>query len=488
LLSTNSAGEDDVALKDIDTFVFVMLENRSFDHMLGYLSLDDTPDRLPVDGLRSDPAWRAQRANLGNGTPHQVKHILSTQPIDEDPPHGSITIEKQINTPTHGGLPKMGGFVQTYLDTFKNPPPGDPGAVMGYYDSEAVGSFDFLARNYCVCDRWFTPLPLGTQANRLMAMSGSSKVVDNVRGLPNQELAYTWLGERGIGWRVYVSGGFAPFFLMMPDWTLKIGTSLAFGDGPFRRYGKFESNWASPKTMPQVIFIEPEYGDAPGRTPNDDHPPAPVSRGQALVADVYRILSSNPGRWARTLMIVTYDEHGGFFDHVPPLPIRGSAGNKTFPTTGPRVPALLISPHVGKGTVFSEDLDHTSFLQLVADRFTMDGKYSQPVSDRNRALGRLSHALLPGPRPGPVPAMPALQFKSMMPLALEGLAMGRADAPPTPNALALDTAARRLAAECPEVMEQPEWREMKAYLESNLPPVPKRRDNVGRAPIDLERR
>lgn len=484
-----------MALNDIDTFVFVMLENRSFDHMLGYLSLDDTPGKMAVDGLRTDPVWRAQHANLGNGTPFQVKRLPSSQPIDEDPPHGNLTIDKQINTPTAGGLSKMGGFVQSFLDTYKKPPPADPAAVVGYYDAEALGTYDFLAKNYCVCDRWFAPLPLGTQANRLMSMSGTSKVVDNVKGLPNQDLVYDWLGGRGIGWRAYVSGGFVPFFLMMPKWTAKIGLSLAFGDGPFRRLGKLAANWASPKTMPQVIFIEPEYGDAPGSTPNDDHPPAPVSRGQQLVADVYNILISNPARWSRTMMIVTYDEHGGFFDHVPPLAIPGKAGKAgatAFATTGPRVPALIVSPHVGQGQVFSESLDHTSFLQLLADRFTIDGKYSPPVTGRNGSLGRISHALLATPRTGKAPPLPQLEFKAMAPLALSapGLALAApaADAPPTPNAFALDAAARRFAAAYPAAIERPELRELKRYLETNPPPKPRRRDNVGRAPVDLKRR
>src|SRR3546814_16897638 len=79
--------------------------------------------------------------------------------------------------------------------------PADPGVVMGHYIAEDVPTFDFLAHNFCVCDRWFTPLPLGTQANRLMAMSGASRVVDNVTGLPAQHLVYAWLEERGVPWR-----------------------------------------------------------------------------------------------------------------------------------------------------------------------------------------------------------------------------------------------------------------------------------------------
>ncbi len=107
--------------------------------------------------------------------------------------------------------------------------PADPGVVMEHYVAEDVPTFDFLARNFCICDRWFTPLPLGTQANRLMAMAGTSRVVDNVIGLPDQPLVYDWLEERGVPWRVYVSGGFTPFFIMLRRWALRIVGSIALG-------------------------------------------------------------------------------------------------------------------------------------------------------------------------------------------------------------------------------------------------------------------
>jgi phospholipase C len=468
-----------------------MLENRSFDHMLGYLSLDDTPGKLPVDGLRTDPAWRTKYANLGKGAPFEVKHIPGSQPIKEDPPHGRTAIAAQMLQLTAGGE-KMGGFVDSYLNAFKAPPPADPGLVMGYYDGNDLPTYDFFAKNYCVCDQWFASLPCGTQANRLMASSGTSRVADNAKPLPNQKLVYNWLGDRGIGWRVYVHGGFAPFFLMMPDWTLKIAASFPT-NGPFRRYDKFESDWRSPKTMPNVLFVEPEYVDAPGSSPNDDHPPAMVARGQAFVADIYRILTSNPARWARTLMIVTYDEHGGFFDHVPPLPIQGAAASMFFPSTGPRVPALLVSPHVGKGQVFSEKLDHTSFLQLLADRFGVannqppyvDGNHSPEVTARNQHLGRIRNALQAAPRAGKPPAIPASGVKGMMSLAAS--AARPAQAPPTPNAAALDAAARRIALECPHLLDAPEWREMKKYIETNPPPGPEHEGTVGRVPVDVDK-
>jgi phospholipase C len=465
-----------MALQDIETIIFVMMENRSFDHMLGYLSLDDTPNKMAVDGLRSDPQWQASYANVANGGTFPLRRLPPLHPVKEDPPHGQVRIKTQIDTPPAGpGPTKMGGFVKTFVEA--HPASTDPGVVMGYYDAATLPTYDFFARNFCVCDKWFTPLPLGTQANRLMAMAGESKVVDNVVPLPDQKLVYDWLKEKGIGWRVYVSGGFAPFFLMMKRWALPIARSIALGDGAFRRYGKFRDHWASDAQLPPVIFIEPEYEDAPGSKPNDDHPPAPATRGQAFLNDIYRTVVSNKARWAKTLMIVTYDEHGGFFDHVAPPAIAGQAGGVAFATTGPRVPAFLISPHVEAGQVFSETLDHTAFLTLLDERFNGGAGYSPAVTQRQSKFGRLSRALRATARAGAAPKLAApTEFKV---LASASEAAGTPRAPDTPNAAGLDAMARELREEHPELFNKEGWREMDRYLDENTPPVPKNQDHIG---------
>lgn len=465
-----------MAINDIDTIVFVMLENRSFDQMLGYLSLDETANKLPVDGLKSDKAWQWPWANLARGAEYPIRRISAAQPIDEDPPHGREAISAQIETAPRGpGPDRMGGFVETYMQAHKHP--ADPGVVMGHYAAEDVPTFDFLARNFCVCDRWFTPLPLGTQANRLMAMSGESRVVDNVIALPEQLLVYDWLEERGVPWRVYVSGGFTPFFILMRRWSLKIVKSLAFGKGAFRRFSTFRRDWKSADPMPSVIFIEPEYADAPMSDPNDDHPPAPISKGQDFIREIYGIVSSNLARWQKTLMIVTYDEHGGFFDHVVPPELKTTVGDVTFQTLGPRVPALLVSPHVGAGQVFSEQLDHTSVLQLIAERFGK-GSYSDTVDERQAAMGRIANALLDEARAERPPMMPP-RARGAEPM---GAPVAHAPtAPQTPNAAAIDAIMREMAVEHPDLIEQPGWTEMRTYMATNPPPVPVHRDNIGDA-------
>lgn len=465
-----------MALTDIDTIVIAIMENRSFDHMLGYLRLDETPHPLPLEGLRSEPGWRSARANRHAGTAFPVHRLAADQQTIADPPHGHAAIALQISRPPVGpGLTAMGGFVESYATLSKAPPP-DPGAVMGYYDAAAVPTFDFLARNFCVCDRWYAALPLGTQANRLMAMSGESRLIDNSGlFLPEQPLVYDWLTTNKVHWCAYQSGNFFPFFSLMAKWLPEIATSLTLsalgGRGRFRRYKRFREEWQSPKDMPSVIFVEPEYGDGPHETPNDDHPPTGVAPGQALLADLYATLASNPARWQKTLLIVTYDEHGGFYDHVQPMPMPTAIAGVMIPSTGVRVPALLVSPHVAPGHVFSEPLDHTSVLQLLDDRFAGGRGYSSAVVKRQASLGRIAHALSAQPRVA-TPALPMLPARAAEATAIRVETAAAATAPDTPNAAAFDAAARKFAIEHPDLLMQPGWEDVRRYLAVRPAPDP----------------
>lgn len=468
-----------MALRGIQTIIFCMLENRSFDHMLGYLSLEGT---LAVEGLRADPVWQAGWINTGNGNPYRLNRLQATDRID-DPPHGSVRIKQQMETPAQAH-PNMGGFVQAYLDSRepdasarKKPLSNPPDRVMGYYTSSAVPTFDFFARNYCVCDHWFTPLPLGTQANRLMAMAGESKVADNEFGLPYQPLVYDWLKRNRIKWRVYQSGDFFPFFALMDRWAFHIVGEVFQKKGNFTRFHRFADDWKNAASMPPVIFVEPEYSDGPRKAPNDDHPPTMVGGGQALLRELYEALIGNEERWARTLLIITYDEHGGFFDHVSPLRVRGKAGGEVFETTGPRVPAFLVSPMVEPGSVYSENLDHTSFLALLAERFTPGHGYSAAVNERQGQLtGRISATLLDKPRAGPPPRMSQAPT-SAAPLSAAASSSLAPRAPDTPNAVAFDRLARRVQRERPGLLGHGDLAGVREYL-AKAPPAALRTDHI----------
>jgi phospholipase C len=304
-----------------------------------------------------------------------------------------------------------------------------------------------------------------------MAMGGASSIVDNAPLLlPNQDLVYDWLTRHGVNWRAYQSGDFFPFFSLMERWTPEIATSLALSvvgeGGRFRRFSKFAADWANNgKPMPPVVFIEPEYTDGPHVDPNDDHPPTGIAKGQVFFAEVYAALIANPQRWRNTLMIVTYDEHGGFFDHVPPLPIPGSAGGTGFTTTGVRVPALVVSPHVAPGKIHSGALDHTSILQFLADRFAPGEDYSPAVAARQAELSRLSEILAPAP----VMRAPAIDAVALS--AVRNFAAAAPVPPPNgalpsdpPNAQALHNVAMKIAADHPDLLVAQGWESLAGYV------------------------
>jgi phospholipase C len=208
------------ALDLVETIVVVIMENRSFDHMLGYLSLPGT-SRIPVEGVQSDPAWLRQHANSG------VEPFEFSVPEIDDPPQERATIAMQLGTPSNPGGPcPMNGFVESYLK--RQPAPSDKRLVMGYYGAQSVPTFDFFAHNFTVCDHWFAALPTGTQANRLMAMGGATTIIDNAPlFLPDQPLVYDWLAEHQVTWCAYQSGHYLPFFALMRKWQDEIANSLA---------------------------------------------------------------------------------------------------------------------------------------------------------------------------------------------------------------------------------------------------------------------
>src|SRR5438105_4076455 len=158
----------------IKTIVVVMMENRSFDHMLGYLRL--TKGWENVDGVKpGDPDWIQRTTNIYNGKAYPPFH--QTDPFHKmpaDPPHEYTDIARQMGYPDDHGVFPMNGFVQSYANAKEKPIIGDlkSAVVMGYFTGEAVPVTDFLAKNFAVCDHWFSALPAGTQANRLMSMAG----------------------------------------------------------------------------------------------------------------------------------------------------------------------------------------------------------------------------------------------------------------------------------------------------------------------------
>jgi phospholipase C len=361
-------------LQKIDHIVVLMLENRSFDHMLGYLSLEG--GRGDIDGLREE------FANVHDGHRYPVHH-LDTTAIPDDPDHSARSVDRQVG----GG--KMDGFVASYAETLSRGgvKDGDPGRVMGYYNAADVPVYDHLAREFAVCERWFSSVPGATWPNRLYAITGRAArsrddLPHNLPPMYNQPSFVRHLDAGGISWRWY---SFEVGTLRMADAHYALGHH-----GNFAFFSKENLNWkaalevridaqttsfledAARGTLPSVSWIDPNFSNFNpiGFQPNDDHAPADIRDGQELVLAVYHALATGP-QWEKTMLVIFYDEHGGFYDHVPP-PVAADDHRRMFGRYGVRVPALVVSPWAEAGSVSTTVFDHTSIIKTILLRFAPD--------------------------------------------------------------------------------------------------------------------
>jgi len=388
----------------VSTVVLVTMENRSFDHMLGHLSLEGL---VPgVDGLAA-PLSRYQ--NLYAGDVFQP-FPMTDRLLDSDLPHEWDEVQVQLARSEVTQRLTMTGFVEAYArfrgQTDVGPLP-DP---MGYFPSAQVPVTSFLARNFRTCDRWFSPLPSSTQPNRCMAWCGASQIHDTrARLIPTDGTILDWLEQAKVRWRVY-HDGLSFFALFERAWGQLLGDRFRDTEALFRDLA------ADPAADdPQVIIVEPTYQDAPhlgSDRPNDNHAPLAVGWGEEFLRRTYEAVRANPRRWAGTVMVLHYDEHGGFFDHVSPPGVTYStreAEPHAFASAGPRIPAVIVSPLVSPGSVCSALLDHTSVLQFLAELHTPGQDYGDDVRARRlQGIASLSVALDEVARPDrpPPPVQP----------------------------------------------------------------------------------
>jgi phospholipase C len=381
-------------LQRIEHIVVLMLENRSFDHMLGYLSLDS--DRNDVDGLR------AEFANEYAGRRYPVHHLASTV-VADDPAHSASAVDLQVG----GG--KMNGFVASFAHTLttRGVVDADTGQVMGYYNSTDVPVYDHLAREFAVCDRWFSSVPGATWPNRLFAICGRAAgsrddLPLNLPPLYNQPSFARHLDAHEISWRWY---SFEAGTLRFADARYCLGHPERFAF-----LSREKLNWktrlevrinpqaasfledAARGTLPSVAWIDPNFSsfNPIGFPPNDDHPPADILDGQEFVLAVYHALAISPC-WEKMLLVVFYDEHGGFFDHVPPP--EASDDPQPFGRYGVRIPALVISPWIEPRSVSHTLFDHTSIIKTILLRFCPEAL--ERPEPRRRLLGRLKQTARP---------------------------------------------------------------------------------------------
>jgi phospholipase C len=385
---------------DIKHVVVLMLENRSFDSMLGKLyarsdafdGLSDEarntwhrPDAPPVD----IPAWTdPTRGAAGLCVP------------DPDPGESFEDIQMQIHGlaadgTSSAGAPTMGGFVDNYARQPGMEGGRDPSAVMHYFVPEQVPVLSGLARAFGVSDRWHASAPCQTWPNRFFAHTGTAHgYVNNVpTHFPYMmDTVFNRLADVGATWRIYFHD-FAQAAMLSKLWADALSN--------FRSFELDFARDAAGGTLPAYSFIEPRYFTDLlfSRMPNDQHPPHDIAFGESLIAAVYNALRSGPA-WKHTLLVITYDEHGGCYDHVIP-PHATPPGGQTpdgfaFDRFGVRVPAVIVSPYVRPGSVIrppgATPFDHTSILATLRELFNI-----APLTARDLAAPSLLASLADAP-------------------------------------------------------------------------------------------
>jgi len=370
-------------LSAINHIVVLMLENRSFDHMLGYLyaaSGNVSPTGQAFEGLtgkESNPGANGAAAvtvfPIAPGT-------TSTYFLPgADPGEGYTATNAQLFGSNTAPVPPVAtnqGFVSNFAATLtweaqekRSILAGTVASdIMGMHTPQTLPVLSALARGFAVCDHWYGSAPTETLPNRAFTHAATSQGhMDDAAKSFTAPTIYASLTQKGVSWAIY---GYNAEPLTRVTYTDLVSAP----DANFGKFPDFQAAAAN-GTLASYSFLEPSWGSSG----NSQHPNYDVSLGELLIHDVYTALRNGP-QWDQTLLIVTYDEHGGCYDHVPPptnaVPPDTTAGEYgfDFKRFGPRVPTLLISPLIPAGTVFrvpagSMALDHTSILRTVEARW-----------------------------------------------------------------------------------------------------------------------
>jgi phospholipase C len=390
----------------IEHVVVLMLENRSFDCMLGRLyPKSDAFDGL--DGSESNP-WHRPDGGVERIGVWNSPAMLPQAAFIPDPDPGELFTDyhMQLFGMQLFGLdgdrqPRMTGFVDSYMRQPRLNGPPDPRAVMHYFTPTQVPVLSLLARSFGVSDRWHASAPCETWPNRYFAHCGTGGgFVNNERSrFPRRwprlmPTIFHRLREAGYSWKIY--------FHDLPQ----AATLLRLWPDIPTRFRLFEEEFARDAgtgRLPNYSFIEPRYYPSrlTNKVPNDQHPPHNIVYGEQLIAAVYNTLRGAP-TWRHTLLIVTYDEHGGCFDHVPPPPAVPPGGpypdGFAFDRYGVRVPAVIVSPYVAPGSVLRPPrpaggpcypFDHASIVATLQKLFDL----APPLTPRVAAAPDLLSAL-----------------------------------------------------------------------------------------------
>jgi phospholipase C len=453
-------------LGNIEHIVVLMLENRSFDNMLGTLY----PKSATFDGLdgsekNSDPKGVPVPVWSNTGTDENTMRIPDPDPGElwtdiNTQLFGTPSVTSPVPTPT------MDGFVKNYVCQTAEPAENyNAKNIMHYFTPKQVPVLSALAQQFAVCDCWYASAPCQTWPNRWFVHTATADGHENNDPihLPDVETIYNRFAGI-VDWKIYFHD-IAQSLTLLQLWS--------HGDH-FHFYRKFQVDCQTGE-LPCYSFIEPRYYADFGNPENDQHPPSVVTLGEQLIADVYNCLRSSKV-WAKTLLIITYDEHGGCYDHVPPpsavapeAPRSGQVFN--FDRYGVRVPTVIVSPYVQQGKILRPSgpvpYDHTSIIATLRKRFPQLGG---PLTRRDAAAPDLESVLaLTKPDNNGPPRIKALPYAPTGPTAAVAQ---------TRPLNSMQKALIGLAANLPEIPGKNLQRHLGSVKLGLKPPPPGTTDNV----------
>lgn len=425
-------GESLERLRSVKHIVVLMMENRSFDQMLGFLEADG----LKVNGLgsakpnfdRAGEEYKPFEWGPGQTVPPTPPGL---KPKILDPCHSPSCVATQLEKDNTG-------FVKNFAATRKDENgrqvelgPEFLKVPMGHFGAQHLPVYRHLAHNFCVCDAWHSSIPGDTWPNRLYSLAGREgpslghkpgmlgELLRDIKGLPG----IGGLGDAPIfeveaftrqlhdsQWRWYSHD---PATLRAADSLYRdfrhlkrdnfayfnrkrMSLEARLGEAAIVSHDSFLDD-AAKGELRDVSWIDPNFIDLSVLDPNsnDDHPPSDVKAGQALVLEIYEALTRSPN-WEDTVFVIVYDEHGGFYDHVTPPPSPDE--HSDYATLGVRVPALVVGPRVRRG-VCSETLEHTSLIATILQRFAANPAHAlRAMPERVRKAPHLGMLLEAEPR------------------------------------------------------------------------------------------
>lgn len=403
-------------LPTIEHVFVLMLENHSFDNMLGFSKLSGS------NAVTGQPTTlnclTGSETNSFRGIPYIVGQPAPAK-MKVDPGHEFSDVLEQLcgagaKYPPHGAYPPINnrGFVSNFATLPKftklasTPSPPGQGDIMQCFAQSQLPILNTLAEEFAVCDSWFCSMPGPTWPNRFFALAGSSAGLDHSPTPSETGIWQTISGfkfqngsifDRNIKWRIYAGNVLFTFAHALKR--IHINN--------IRRFSNFASdiNGATPQFDAQFTWIEPDYGHVLTDFTGGDsqHPLDGVVRGEILIKNIYEAIRHSP-IWDTSLLIITWDEHGGFYDHVAPpaaIPPRDKPQFRSanqfgfdFNQYGPRVPAVVISPHTPRNIIDHRVYDHSSILATLERLFNL-----QPLTKRDaQANDVLALASLSEPR------------------------------------------------------------------------------------------